>query len=273
MSLATHPTTWRRDAAIDLGYRVDGRADAPPVFLGPSLGTTSSLFDRQLPVLTKDWRVVRSDLRGHGTSPLAAQPFTLADMAADIVRLADRLGIEKFSYVGVSISGAIGQALAIDYPDRLDRLVICASAPRWPDREEWVARSARVRAEGLDFFVPSRPGIWFSQAFAADYPQEAKRLMTDLRTTDRQGYAACCDAIGDFDARQRLGHIKAPTLIIAGENDPATPVVRAEEIHAGIPASRLVVVPGALHLLNVERSDVFNRLVNQYLRGEVARLA
>ena len=104
---------------------------------------------------------------------MADQPFTLADMAADIVGVADRLGIEKFSYVGVSISGAIGQALAIDYPDRLDRLVICASAPHWPDHDEWVARAARVRNEGLDFFVPSRPGIWFSPAFATDHPDRS----------------------------------------------------------------------------------------------------
>jgi 3-oxoadipate enol-lactonase len=260
-------TPWRKDVAVEPGYRIDGPADAPVVILGPSLGTQLSMFDRQVAALAETLRVVRFDIRGHGSSAPSSAAFTLADMAADVVALADRLGIARFSYVGVSISGAIGQALAIDYPDRLDRLVINASAAHWPDHDEWVARAARVRAEGLGFFVPSRTGIWFSEAFARAFPGEAEALLTNLAATDKHGYAACCEAIGDFDARARLGEIGAPTLVIAGERDVATPVARAMEIHAGIAGSELAVVPEALHLLNIEQSEAFNTLVLRHLHG------
>lgn len=264
---------WRKDKAVALGYRLDGAKDAPVVILGPSLGTTLSLFDRQIAALRQRWRVVRHDLRGHGISSSSAHPFTIADMAADVIALADHLHIDTFSYVGVSISGAVAQALAIDHPQRIDSLLICASAPYWADRGEWVTRAERVRQEGTGFLVPSRTGIWFSEAFAGAYPSDADRLCRELGAMERHAYAGCCDAIRDFDARDRLGTITAPTLIVAGEYDPATPVSRGEEIRQRIGNSRLEVVRGALHLLNIENSEEFNPLMIRHLQDAVSRSA
>lgn len=256
---------WRKDGAVELGYRLDGSAQGPVVILGPSLGTELSLFDRQIDAFGGNWRIVRHDLRGHGTSPSSNCPFTLADMAADVIALADKLKIERFSYVGVSISGAVAQALAVDYPQRIDRLVICASAAHWPDSSEWASRAERVRREGTDFLVGSRPGIWFSDAFGRSFPAEARRLTEGLRGTGKIAYAACCDAIREFDARDRLGRISAPTIVVVGEHDPATPVERAKEIAGGINGSRLSIIPGGLHLPNVENSPDFNALMMAHL--------
>lgn len=237
------------------------------VILGPSLGTDMLLFERQVPaLLAAGFQVVRHDLRGHGLSPVSEEPFTLADMAADVVLLADRLGLRRFSFVGVSISGAIGQALAIDHPKRLDRLVLCATAAYWPDHEEFLARAARVRSEGTGFLVPSRRGVWYSETFAAAHPLEAGRLDLGLASTSRRGYAACCEAIAAFDARPRLASVITPTLIVAGGQDQATPITRAREIESGIAASRLEVMEAAPHLLNVECHREFNELMMAHLR-------
>lgn len=252
---------------LPLNYRDEGPRGAPVVVLGSSLGTTLAMFDGQAAALAEDWRVIRVDLRGHGRSTAAERRFGIDDMAADIVDLLDNLSVDRFSYVGVSISGAVGQVLGIRERNRLDRLVICASAVRWPDPDVWRHRAERVRAEGTDFLVASRPNVWFSAAYAEREPQRVQQLLVNLQATNRDAYAACCDAIADFDARPHLASIAAPTLVVVGEHDPATPVDLATQVAAGIPGARLLVVPGAFHLLTDENSLELTDAIGRHLRG------
>lgn len=248
-----------------LGYDVAGPPDAPVLVLGPSLGTRRSLFDPQVAALSGRYRVIRFDLPGHGTSPPPTGPYPLGAVGDAVVAMLDRLGVRRFGYLGVSVSGAIGQALAIDHPDRLAALVVCASAAHWPDPGEWTGRAARVRAEGTAFLLPSRTGTWFSARYAAQHPAQTTALLDDLAGTDAESYALCCEAIGRFDARPSLARIGAPTLVVAGEHDPATPVALAEEIQHGIPGSRLDVVPGGLHLLSLEHADTLNAVTDRHM--------
>jgi len=118
----------------------DGPPDAPVLVLGPSLGTELGMFDAQVRDLADGHRVVRFDLRGHGGSPVVRGPYTVADMADDVLRLLDELGIDRFSYAGVSLGGAIGEQLAVTVPGRLARLVVMASAARFPDPPSWTER-------------------------------------------------------------------------------------------------------------------------------------
>lgn len=257
--------TDRNQRPARLHHRVDGPPAAPVLVFGPSLGTELDLFDPQVAGLADRYRTVRFDLRGHGRSEVPAGPYTMADLAGDVIALLDSLDVRTFGYVGVSIGGAIGQWLGLHHGDRLDALVICASAARFGERQAWDERAARVRAEGTGWLVPSRTGAWFTPEFARSQPDGAERLLTMLRGTPREGYAGCCDAIGGFDVRDRLGGIAVPTLVIAGEKDPTTPPDTGKLIADGIPGASLLVVPDCSHLLNYERPEAVNSAIAEHL--------
>ena len=258
-------TTPSETGSAHLHVVEDGPADAPVLVLGPSLGTDLGLFDAQVSALADTHRVLRYDLRGHGRSPVVPGPYTVADLAGDVVAALDERGIDRFSYAGVSLGGAIGLQLAVMVPDRLARLIVMASAARFPDPPSWKARAERVRAEGTEFLVPSRIGAWVTPGFAEEQPAETERLLAMLRSTPPEGYAACCETIESFDVRDRLAEITAPTLVIAGADDPATPpdVVRA--IADGIPDARFVVVPQASHLVSAEQPDAVTAEIRDFL--------
>jgi 3-oxoadipate enol-lactonase len=244
---------------------VDGPDDAHVLVLGPSLGTDTGLFDAQVGEFAGDHRVVRFDLRGHGRSPVVPGPCTMADLAGDVVAALDALGVDRFSYAGVSIGGAIGQQLALDVPRRIDRLVLVATAARFADPPSWAVRARQVRDEGTEFLVPSRTGTWFTPAFAERNPAEVERLLAMLRATSSEGYAACCEAIGAFDLRSRLQQIDVPTLVLAGAEDPATTVPMVRDLADGIRGARFVVVPGAAHLPNATDPDLVNPALRAHL--------
>jgi 3-oxoadipate enol-lactonase len=249
-----------------LRHMVDGPPSAPVLVLGPSLGTDTGLFDLQVEAFADQWRVVRYDLPGHGGAPAAPGPYTIAGLAGGVLALLDGLGTERFHYAGVSLGGAIGQWLAIHHPDRLLSLAVCASAARFPDPESWRSRAATVRAEGTDAMVSSRTGTWFTPRFAAERPDEAGRLLDMLRSTAAEGYAGCCEALVDFDVRAELAGIDAPTLVLAGAEDPATPVVTVREVADGIPGASFHVVADAAHLLNAEQPAAVNQALAGHLR-------
>jgi 3-oxoadipate enol-lactonase len=250
---------------VTLHFTDDGPASAPVLVLGPSLGTDLGLFDAQVRDLAGDYRVIRYDLRGHGGSTVVAGPYTVADLARDVQNLLDGLEIDRFAYAGVSLGGAIGLQLAVTVPERLTGLIVMASAARFPDPPSWKARADRVRAEGTDFLVPSRIGAWVTPGFAADRPEETERLLAMLRGTSREGYAACCETIEDFDVRDRLSEITAPTLVIAGADDPATPPDTVRAVADGIRDARFVVVPQASHLVSAEQPEAVTTEIRQFL--------
>jgi 3-oxoadipate enol-lactonase len=247
-----------------------GPDDAPALVLGPSLGTRRSFFDRSREAFGDRWRVIRFDLPGHGTSPRPFSAFELSDVADAVIDVVDGLGISTFSYVGVSISGAIGQSLAIRYPDRIDALVLCSTAAYWPDQEQWRGRADAVRHSGVGFMVPSRAGAWFSPGFERADEAAAEGILRDLAATDPESYALCCDAIRRFDARPSLARIAAPTLIITGEQDPATPPSLARQLHDGIPGSRLETIEGGYHLLQLEHAALVTTLITAHLEKAAA---
>jgi 3-oxoadipate enol-lactonase len=250
-----------------LHHVIDGPADAPVLVLGPSLGTDLHLFDAQAAALSDQYRVVRFDLRGHGHSAVVAGPTTIADLSGDVLALLDQLGVATFHYAGVSIGGAIGLHLAVTAPTRLTTLTIIASAARFADPPSWPLRAAKVRAEGTGFLVPSRTGAWFTLEFAAQHPDEAGRLLAMLRDTPPEGYAAACDAIAAFDIRDRLREITTPTLVIAGAEDPATPLPMVRAIADGIEGAAFLSIPRTSHLVSAEAPDAVSDAIRGHLRS------
>lgn len=245
-----------------LHYRIDGAEDAPWLLLGSSIGTDLRMWDDNVADLAQEHRVLRFDTRGHGGSPAPSGPYDLTGLAADVVALADRLGIAQFAYGGLSLGGAIGQQLALDVPGRLTALVLCCTAARFGEASSWRERAARVRAEGTAWLVEPSRLRWFADPGT---PQ-ADELLAGLAAMSPDGYAGCADALAGFDVRDRLPEITLPTLVIAGKEDPATPLTHAELLADGIPGADLVVLPDAAHLATVEQPDAANRAILDHLR-------
>ena len=230
-------------------HRAEGPVSAPALLLGPSLGTSTALWDQVAPELSVTHRVVRWDLPGHGGSPagLIGPGATVGDLATLVLALAGSLGIDRFSYAGVSLGGAVGLHLAVHHPDRVEKLAVICSSAHFDGSKPWRERAARVRAGGLAELAGSADSRWFTSGFTV------ARLVEDHRTADPDAYAACCDALAGFDLRGRLSRIVAPTLLVAGREDPATPPAHLREIADAVAGAALVEIPGASHLAPAER--------------------
>ncbi|MEW1674756.1 3-oxoadipate enol-lactonase [Streptomyces noursei] len=239
-----------------LHHTVNGPLGAPPLVLGPSLGTALSLWDPQLPDLAHRFRVVRWDLPGHGGTSLdaLADPgtTTVPELAGLVLDLADTLGLDRFAYAGASLGGAVGAWLAAHHPYRIASLALVCSSARFGEPAGWRDRAAQVRAEGTDAVADAAAGRWFTPAFAAS-PTATALVEALRRDVSPDGYAACCDALAAFDLRSALPRITAPTLVVAGRADPATPPAHARELTDGIRDASLVELSGAAHLAGVER--------------------
>ncbi|MFD4759625.1 3-oxoadipate enol-lactonase [Streptomyces sp. NPDC058439] len=238
-----------------LHHQVDGPPSAPPLVLGPSLGTSLSVWDPQVAGLTRGHRVVRWDLPGHGGTAADLLPpgGGVPELGCEVLKVADALGIDRFAYAGISLGGAVGTWLAIHHPERVTSLAVLCSSARFGEPQGWRDRARTVRTSGIGQIADGSAGRWFTPAFAGE--PAARTLVDTMRATDPEAYAALCDALAGYDLRADLGRITAPTLVVAGRDDPATPVAHARELADGIAGAGLVEIPGAAHLANVERPD------------------
>ena len=258
------------EVVAELNYLLEGPEEAPILVLSNSLGTTLGMWDDQAPILRERFCLLRYDHRGHGGSPVPSGPYTLEDLGRDALAMLDGLGIERASFCGLSIGGAVGMWLASEAPERIERLVLCCTAARF-DFEAYDARARKVRAEGVGSITDAVLERWFTPEFRAARPETVEWAGSMLRGTPAEGYAGCCEAIRDADLRDRLKDIRAPVLVIAGAEDPATTVDQAESIRDSIPGARLVVIEGAAHLANVEQPDHVTRAILDHLVVEEGR--
>jgi 3-oxoadipate enol-lactonase/4-carboxymuconolactone decarboxylase len=243
-----------------LQYRFDGPEDAPVLILGPSLGTTWHMWDRQVPELAQQWRVLRFDLPGHGGAP-AHPAGAVGDLARRLLATLDALGVQRFGYAGCAFGGAVGLELALRHPERLASLVLIAASPRFGTADEFRQRGVIVRSNGLDPIARTSPERWFTGGFAAAQPAITEWAVQMVRTTDPGCYIAACEALAAFDVRDELGRIGVPTLVLAGSEDQVTGPAEARTLVAGIPDARLAVVPGASHLVPVEQPGAVTDLL------------
>jgi 3-oxoadipate enol-lactonase/4-carboxymuconolactone decarboxylase len=250
-----------------LNHRTEGPTSAPPLLLGPSLGTSLALWDKVAPELSITHRVVRWDLPGHGGSgaDLIGPGASVGDLAGLVLALADSLGVERFAYAGVSLGGAVGLHLAVHHPERVSSLAVICSSAHFNGSKPWEERAERVRREGLDRLAESADARWFTSGFTVP------ELVRDHRDADPEAYAACCDALAAFDLRDRLDGISAPTLLIAGRQDPATPPAHLREIADAVPGATLVELPGASHLAVAQCPEAVLTALRAHLGGPAPR--
>lgn len=246
------------DDGVRLFHRVEGPEGAPPLLLSNSLGTDHMMCQQQAEALRKAWLVVRYDQRGHGASEAPAGPYSLDRLGRDALVVADHLGLETFSFCGLSMGGLTGLWLAIHAGRRIGRLAVASTGAWLPPAAAWDERIAAVRERGLVGIVDFALARFFSDGFRR---AEAITLADFRRTflaTLPDGYIGCCCALRDADLRTGIKAISVPTLVIAGAQDPATPPEYGASIAKAVPGARLVVLDGA-HIVNVEQPAAFNR--------------
>ena len=246
---------------VALHHVDEGPRDAPAIVLSGSLGSTVEMWRPQVAPLTERFRVIRVDHRGHGGSPVPPGPYRVADLAGDVLALLDALGLDRVAFCGLSMGGCVGMYLASEAPERISALTLCCTSSYWPDASVWVDRIAAVESGGTGPIAEAVVSRWVTPAFAATHPDVVADAVGQVAGTSDDGYAACCAALRDFDHRDRLGAITAPTVVLAGSADPSTPIEpHARTIVEGIPGARLEVLDAA-HLATIERSDQATDLI------------
>lgn len=254
-------------SAVEVHHVVTGPEDAPVVVLSNSLGSTTSMWDAQADELAEHFRVVRYDTRGHGGSPVPQGPYDIDDLADDVVALLDTLGVEKAHVVGLSLGGMTGMRLAARNPDRVDRLVVLCTGARLEPSSAWHDRAATVRANGSTAVAEAVVARWYTPEFLEKNPDVKTACEGIVAATPAEGYASCCEVIAEMDLRDDLPGISAPTLAIAGADDPATPPPHLEAIADSVQDGRLLVVPEAAHLANAEQPQTITPAIIAHLKG------
>ena len=254
---------------IEMNYELSKEKDAPVVVLSHSLACSMVMWQPQLEVLESHFRVLRYDMRGHGKSEANEGAYTLEQLAADVIGLLDALELDRVHFVGLSIGGMIGQCLALNYADRLQTLALCDTAAIIPEEAKplFEERIRRARDQGMEALVEETLERWFTQPYLKQNSPEVERIRNQILATPVAGFIGCSKAILGLNYVERLSQIKMPTLIIVGEDDPGTPVAASDAIHQRIQNSKLVVLPSAAHLCNIEQTDAFNAALLPFLQA------
>jgi 3-oxoadipate enol-lactonase len=231
-----------------------GPDTAPLLVLGPSLGTSTILWEDVVPHLAGRFRVTCWDLPGHGAAKPAAQPFTIAELADAVADGIRELGAPAL-YAGVSLGGATGLELLLRHPDLVSAAAIVCASPRFGDAGMWLDRAAQVRTQGTGSLVIGSAQRWFAPGSIERRPVLTGRLLHALRDADDTSYALCCDALAQYDVSSRLGEIATPLLAVYGEHDGVSPEGDARAIAEGVRDGRMARIDDASHLAPAERPD------------------
>jgi 3-oxoadipate enol-lactonase len=249
-----------------LNCRWDGPGQGPALVLANSLGAALDMWWPQVGPFSAHLRVLRYDTRGHGLSSVPPGPYSLEQLATDVLRLLDAHGIERAHFCGLSMGGTVGMWLGAHAPDRIDRLVLSNTSPYFGPPDAMNARIAAVRQRGMGAIVDGVIERWFTAAFRAAEPDTVQRIRQGLLATSPEGYVACCAALRDLDLRDSLARIRAPTLVITGSDDPSSPPGASLALAAAIPGARCIELPAA-HLANLGAAAAFNASVLGFLGG------
>lgn len=241
-------------------YRFDGPEKAPVLVLCNSLGTDHTMWDPQVPALSRKLRVLRYDRRGHGASSVTPGPYTIEQLGRDALGLLDALGLDRVQYCGLSLGGMTGMWLGTHAGKRIEKLVLCNTAAQVGSPDPWNARIEAVRKDGMSAIEPGVLARWFTPKFLEQPTPMLGKMREVLLQLSPEGYVACCAAVRDMDQRESIARITAPTMVIAGTHDAATPPAAGQFIAQRIPGARYVELDAA-HISNVEAADRFTASV------------
>ncbi len=249
-----------------LNHQTTGPDDAPVVLLASSLGTNHAMWAPQLDALSKSFRVIAFDHRGHGASEAPPGPYTIEDLGNDVVELLNTTGAERASYVGISLGGAVGLWLAQNAPDRFHRFaLLCPPVNPAANAQTWTDRAAQVRKEGTQAITEATLGRWFLPEYAESHADEVEVIRQQLLSTPAEGYAACCEALSTLDLTAGLADITAPVLLITAEQDTSIPPETVVPLASSIPGAHLEILENAAHLVTYSDADRINPLLLTHL--------
>lgn len=253
------------EASVSLHHTVEG--DGPWITLAHSLASDMHLLDAQAKLLSRRFKVLQIDLRGHGGSPVPQPPYSMAGLAGDVQHLFDRLGVRETAWLGISLGGMVGLTHALAHPGVITRMVLADTTAGYPEaaHASWRDRIAAVRQKGMEAVVEGTIGRWFTPDFAAREPNVIDRFRATIRATAPDGFIGCCEAIIGYNVHGRLGQITVPTLVLVGAEDQATTPDMAKAIAEGIPGAHRQVIESAAHQSNIEQPDTFNAALEQFL--------
>jgi 3-oxoadipate enol-lactonase len=247
-------------------YELSGPQDAPPIVFSNSLGTDLAMWDLQVGALSNEFRILRYDGRGQGKYSATAGPYSIAQLADDVIQLLDRLQLQAVHFCGLSMGGMVGMSIALRAPDRLRKLVLCNTAPKIGTPDTWNGRIQAVRAGGMAAVVESVLERWFTPDFRTKSPAAVEQTRQMLLRSPLEGYIACCAAVRDMDARESIASIHIPTLIVSGSHDPVTPPTDGRYMTGKIGGAQYKELPAA-HLSNIEAVEMFTSQVLSFLKA------
>lgn len=252
---------------IEMHYTLDGPANAPVVTLSHSLATDLSMWDPQLEALSRRYRVLRYDTRGHGGTEVTTGAYSLDLLAEDARQLLAALGIARTHWIGLSMGGMIGQTLALKAPDIFLSLSLCDTSSRMPAESKslWDERIKTASEKGMAPLLESTLARWFTQSYRDRGGPILEHVKKMILETPPAGFSGCCAAIAPLNLTDRIGAIRVPTLVLVGEDDPGTPVPASRAIHEQIKGSELVILKSAAHLSNLEQPEAFTRALLAFL--------
>lgn len=240
-----------------------------PVVLLHPLALSGAVWEPVAARLAPEFRVVAVDLRGHGGSSWDGEPFGIGDLAGDVLGVLDALGLASVHLVGLSMGGSVAVTIAGWWPGRVRSLVL-ADTTAWYGEDaarQWADRAARARGVPRRAQLPFQVDRWFTEEFREAAPDEVARVADIFVATDSGAHAVASEAMGALDARPLLPSVTAPTLVLVGEQDYATPPAHAATLATGIPGATLRVLAGLRHLSLVERPDLATGLLDHLRRG------
>ena len=248
-----------------------GPRDAPVVVLLHAIATCSELWAQQIPVWSQFARILAVDLPGHGASAPRPQIDSLDQYAHALAELLASASIEDVSIVGLSFGGMIGQAFALNYPQRVRSLVLSNTSARTSAemREIWARRKEHAATQGMQEQVATTLERWFTPQFRENAPLHVERVANMIRRTTYEGYSAAIEAIRGLDLLDRLTSLEMQVLVVGGRQDAAVTPQTVEAMVQRVPKARTLLLDGAAHLANVEQPIAFSEAVGHFLRASL----
>jgi len=253
---------------ITINYQLDGSDGAPWLVLSNSLATNLTLWDEQARELGRAFRVLRCDQRGHGASEASGGRYTFDQLIADAVALMDVLAITRAHFAGLSMGGATALGLALQHPERLEKVIVCDSPCQSTptSSQQWQERIVVAQKQGMEALVEPTIARWFPPDVLKANPPHVDKVRQMIRTTPVDGFIGCAAALADHNYAAAAATVTRPVLFLVGEKDAAATPMR--KLSEALPGSRFVEIAGAGHISNLDQPAAFTRAVADFLGGK-----
>lgn len=256
-----------------IATRIDpGPAGAPTVVLSHCLGCDHTMWQPQVEALSRHFRVVRFDHRGHGQSDAPATDYSIERLGLDALAVLQATSPgQAVHFVGLSMGAMVGLWLAIHHPQRLKHLVLANTAAHIPLRAMFEQRMSTARTEGMASIAAPTMDRWLSDTFRQQQPEQRDALVNAMQHMSAHGYAGCCAVLRDTDLRADLHRVIHPTLVIGGGVDVSTTPDAMRALAAAISGASVLILDGASHLSNLESPAEFSdALISHFQQKETA---